>query len=90
MPQLSDALLLHSAVAGSLAIFFLLISAISLLKMAGIIHFVRSYPEFAQRNLTETYEEEGCAFFVASVAGRIVGCVGVKKKDGNEGFQPLS
>ena len=49
--------------------------------MIGIIRFVQSYPEFALRNLTETYEEEGCAFFVATVGGKLVGCVGVKKNN---------
>ena len=58
-----------------------LICVVSLLMMEFIIRYVRSYPEFAARNLTETYSEEGCAFFVAELAGKIVGCVGVKKRN---------
>jgi len=69
------------------AIFALLclICLVSWLKMDFIIRFVRNYPEFSERNLTEKYSEEGCAFFVAEFAGKIVGCVGVKKKNQEAG-----
>lgn len=58
-----------------------LVCVASLLKMGFVIRFVRNYPEFAERNLTEKYSEEGCAFFVAELEGKIVGCVGVRKRD---------
>lgn len=61
-----------------------LVCVASLLKMGFVIRFVRNYPEFAAKNLTEKYSEEGCAFFVAELDGRIVGCVGVKKRDQEE------
>ena len=66
---------------GAIITISVIICVVSLVMMEFIIRYVRSYPEFAERNLTETYSEEGCAFFVAELAGKIVGCVGVKKRN---------
>jgi len=79
--------LLLSSMGAVIAVWVLLLFLIFLVSwiiMAGIIRFVQAYPEFKERNLTESYEEEGCAFFVAVVEGRIVGCVGAKKKNDQE------
>ena len=57
----------------------------SWLKMASFIRFIRNVPEFAESNLAEKYSGEGSAFFVAELGDKIVGCVGVKKRNEEEG-----
>ena len=60
---------------------FLLLGLISWTKMAGICWFMRKCPEFVEKNLTEKYAEDGCAFLLAEMGDEIIGCVGIKKRN---------
>ena len=51
-----------------------------LVKVALFIGYFWMIPEFADNQLASFYSQNGYAFFVAEVEGKIVGCVGVQKK----------
>ena len=51
-----------------------------LVKVALFIGYFWMIPEFADNQLASFYSQKGYAFYVAEVEGKIVGCVGVQKK----------
>ena len=74
-------------------ILALLLTSFILVASAVKLFFFLTYfwriPEFLDGNLTEVYCQNGFAFFVAEVAGRIIGCVGVQKIHGKVRFAQI-
>ena len=59
----------------------LLLCAFLVAKVLRYCAYFWYIPEFVNDNLAEVYSKDGFAFLVASVRGKIVGCVGVAKID---------
>ena len=61
------------------ASFALLLLAVAIGKLVLYLNYIWSTPELKSGGLAEVGAKPGTGFFVAEVAGRVVGCVAVQK-----------
>ena len=61
-------------------VFLIGLVILYLVKVALFMRYFRMIPEFANNQLAVFYSQKGYAFYVAEIEGKIVGCVGVQKR----------